>query len=61
MAIEDNVNLKRDVQDNAMELEYAFDEIEEIWDELANLANSIGRGDAVAATSGSNRKRSEVY
>ena len=43
MAIEDNVNLKRDVQDNAMELEYAFDEIEEIWDELANLANSIGQ------------------
>ena len=43
MAIEDNVNLKRDVQDNAMELEYAFDEIEEVWDELANLANSIGR------------------
>ena len=43
MAIEDNVNLKRDVQDNAMELEYAFDEIEEVWDELANLANSIGQ------------------
>ena len=55
------MNLKRDVQDNAMELEYAFDEIEEIWDELANLANSIGQGDAVAATSGPNRKRSEVY
>ena len=44
-----------------MELEYAFDEIEEVWDELANLANSIGQGDAVAATSGSNRKRSQVY
>ena len=43
MAIEDNVNLKRDVQDNTMELEYAFDEIEEVWDELANLANSIGQ------------------
>ena len=43
MAIEDNVNLKRDVQDNAMELEYAFDDIEEVWDELANLANSIGQ------------------
>ena len=43
MAIEDNVNLKRDVQDNEMELEYAFDEIEEVWDELANLANSIGQ------------------
>ena len=56
MAIEDNVNLKRDVQDNAMELEYAFDEIEEVWDELANLANSIGQGDAVAATCGSFRE-----
>jgi enoyl-[acyl-carrier-protein] reductase (NADH) len=43
MAIEDNVNLKRDVQDNAMEIEYAFDELEEVWDELANLANSIGQ------------------
>ena len=43
MAIEDNVNLKRDVQDNALELEYAFVEIEEIWEELANLANSISQ------------------
>jgi hypothetical protein len=39
MAIEDNVNLKRDVQTTLMEIEYAFDEIEEVWDELANLAN----------------------
>ena len=38
MAIEDNINLKRDVQDNAMELEYAFVEIEEIWDELARAS-----------------------
>ena len=43
MAIEDNVNLKRDVQDNAMELDYLWDEADEIWDELANLANSIGQ------------------
>jgi hypothetical protein len=43
MAIEDNVNLKRDVQDNALELQYAFVELEEIWDELANLANTIGQ------------------
>ena len=43
MAIEDNVNLKRDVQDNAMEIEYAFDDLDEVWDELANLANSIGQ------------------
>ena len=43
MAIEDNVNLRRDVEDNASELDYVFDEVEDIWDELANLANSIGR------------------
>ena len=43
MAIEDNINLKRDVEDNASELDYLFDEIEDVWDELANLANSIGR------------------
>lgn len=43
MAIEDNINLKRDVEDNASELDYLFDEVEDVWDELANLANSIGR------------------
>ena len=42
MAIEDNINLKRDVQDNAMELQYAFDEIEELWDELASMTMAIG-------------------
>ena len=42
MAIEDNVNLKRDVQDNAMELEYAFDGIDDIWDELAYMTTAIG-------------------
>lgn len=41
MAIEDNINLKRDVQDNEMELQYAFDEIEEIWDELASMTMAI--------------------
>ena len=43
MAIEDDINLKRDVEDNASELDYLFDEIEDVWDELANLANSIGQ------------------
>jgi hypothetical protein len=42
MAIEDNINLKRDVQDNAMELQYAFDEIEELWDDLASMTMAIG-------------------
>ena len=43
MAIEDNINLKRDVQDNASELDYLFDEVEDVWEELANLANTIGQ------------------
>ena len=48
MAIEDNVNLKRDVQTTLMEIEYVWDDIDEVWDELANLANSIGQINAVA-------------
>jgi len=43
MAIEDNVNLKRDVLDNAMELQYSWVEIEELWDELDNLTRTIGQ------------------
>ncbi len=43
MAIEDNINLKRDVEENASELDYLFDEVEDVWDELANLANSIAK------------------
>ena len=42
MAIEDNINLKRDVQDNAMEIEYAFDDLDEVWDELASMTMVIG-------------------
>ena len=42
MAIEDNINLKRDVQDNAMELEYAFSDIDELWDELVSMTMAIG-------------------
>lgn len=42
MAIEDNVNLKRDVLDNSMELEYSWNEIEELWDELDSLTRTIG-------------------
>jgi chromosome segregation ATPase len=37
MAIEDNVNLKRDVQDNADYIDGAFAEIEELWDETDEL------------------------
>jgi len=41
MAIEDNVNLKRDVLDNSTELKYIWNELEEIWDELASMAMTI--------------------
>jgi len=42
MAIEDNVNLRRDVQDNEMEIEDLHEEIDELWEEEENLANAIG-------------------
>lgn len=41
MAIEDNVNLKRDVLDNSMELDHIWDDLDEIWDELASMAMTI--------------------
>ena len=41
MAIEDNINLKRDVQENAMGLQHAFDEIDDLWDEHASMAMTI--------------------
>ena len=43
MAVEDNVNLKRDVQDNADYIAGAFDEIDELWDETEGLSMSIMR------------------
>lgn len=42
MAIEDNINLKRDVQDNTMEIEYAFEEVDDLWDEIAGMTMAIG-------------------
>lgn len=42
MAIEDNVNLKRDVKDNAMEIKYLWDELDELWEDHDNLARTIG-------------------
>ena len=41
MAIEDNVNLKRDVLDNSTDLKNLWDEIDDIWDELASMAMTI--------------------
>jgi hypothetical protein len=37
MAIEDNINLKRDVQNNNVEIQYVWGDIEELWDELASM------------------------
>ena len=37
MAIEDNINLKRDVEGNGVEIQYVWGDIEELWDELASM------------------------
>jgi len=41
MAIEDNVNLRRDVQDNTMEIEYAFEDMDDLWDEISAMTAAI--------------------
>jgi len=41
MAIEDNINLKRDVEDNASELENIWDDVDDLWDEHASMAMTI--------------------
>lgn len=41
MAIEDNINLKRDVQSNTGEIENVWDEVDDLWDEHASLAKAI--------------------
>lgn len=43
MAIEDNVNLKRDVVDNTKELEYVWDDMDELWEEVNSMSMSIMR------------------
>lgn len=43
MAIEDNVNLKRDVLGNSMEIDYVRGDIEKLWDELDALTRTIAR------------------
>ena len=42
MAVEDNVNLKRDVLDNMDYIDGAFAEIEELWEEKESLTKTIG-------------------
>ncbi len=43
MAIEDNINLKRDVQENMDYIDGAFAEIEELWEETESLTLTIGK------------------
>ena len=38
MAIEDNVNLKRDVKDNSLEINHIWDETDDLWDEINSMA-----------------------
>jgi hypothetical protein len=42
MAIEDNINLRRDVEENLSDIEELYDEIEDLWDEEENSAKAIG-------------------
>ena len=41
MAIEDNVNLKRDVKDAFIEIQYLWAETEDIWEDHEQLASTI--------------------
>lgn len=43
MAIEDNINLKRDVEGNGVEIQYVWNNLEELWDELDALTRTISR------------------
>ena len=43
MAVEDNVNLKRDVLDNMDYIDGAFAEIEELWEETESLTLTISK------------------
>ena len=41
MAIEDNINLKRDVQANAEEIDDVWDDVDDLWAEHASMAMTI--------------------
>ena len=41
MAIEDNVNLKRDVKDNSLEITHIWDETDDLWDEVNSMSKTI--------------------
>ena len=38
----DNINLRRDVEENLSDIEELYDEIEDLWDEEENSAKAIG-------------------
>jgi len=42
MAIEDNINLKRDVIDNAMEIDHVWNDLDDLWHEIDGMMMSIG-------------------
>lgn len=42
MAIENNINLKRDVQDNVIEIGHVWDDIDDLWAEIDGMMVSIG-------------------
>ena len=43
MAIEDNINLKRDVAKNNDDIGSIWDDLEEVWEEISGLASMISR------------------
>tara|TARA_B100000424_G_C22870254_1_gene463439 strand:+ start:167 stop:502 length:336 start_codon:yes stop_codon:yes gene_type:complete len=43
MAIEDNINMKRDVQSNKEEIRELWDETEELWEEVSTTAENMMR------------------
>ena len=43
MAIEDNVNLKRDVKENTTEIVQLWDETDDLWHENSGLAQTISK------------------
>jgi hypothetical protein len=61
MAIEDNVNLKRDVVDNSKELEYVWDDMDELWEESKQYVYVYYAYRRVTATSSATREDTRVY
>lgn len=43
MVIEDNINLKRDVSENTQALSTAFEELENLWDDLEGMTLHMER------------------